>query len=46
MEEYMTTLILLRLFPLLWPILAKVIWSHDITLGKTALNICIGIIAD
>ena len=44
MEEYMTTLILLMLFPLLWPIMAKVIWSHDITLGKMVLNICIGVI--
>lgn len=38
----MTTLALLLVFPLLWPIAAKLIWKHEITLAELALNVAIG----
>jgi len=38
----MTTLALLLVFPLLWPIVAKHIWKHEITLVELALNVVIG----
>ncbi len=40
----MTTLALLLVFPLAWPIVAKLIWKHEITLGELAINVAIGVL--
>jgi hypothetical protein len=39
----MTTLGLLLIIPLLWPIVAKAIWKNEITFGELAINLVVGI---
>jgi hypothetical protein len=40
----MTTLILLLIFPMLWPIAAKLIWKQELTLGELSANLAIGVL--
>lgn len=40
----MTTLLLLLVFPLAWPVMAKLIWKHEYTFAELFLNVCVGVI--
>ena len=39
----MVSLIVLLVFPFLWPIAAKLIWKHEITMWEMALNLVVGV---
>lgn len=43
-NPYMTSLALLLVLPLLWPIAAKHIWKHELTLGELGVNLGIGVL--
>lgn len=38
------TLILLMLFPLIWPFVAKMIWGRELTIGEIAINLGVGVV--
>lgn len=40
----MTTLLLLLGFPLLWPLVAKVIWKQELTLYELGINLVVGVL--
>lgn len=40
----MTTLLLLLVFPLLWPFAAKLIWKHEITVLEMLGNLAVGVV--
>lgn len=39
----MTTLALLLIIPLFWPIVAKLLWKHEITFGELGINVAAGV---
>jgi hypothetical protein len=40
----LTTLILLLIFPLLWPVGAKLIWKQELTLEELGINLLVGVL--